>query len=196
MFIMAWSVWQLQKVTRFDFSFPQHRRKRNDFTSFNCLNTKAKFSACLPAGLWAWAEGTNLLFWSSFSFLLRFQILSALWNRQAPIRHTCDWSLWSAPANDNWRVIDAFHVVLRRCIRSCLKDRRATRVRMQRTKWPEQTKTASEVELHPPTHTCCLWSRQDQILLAFFRDLIDINDILATRKQVRDVDRSGCAWKI
>lgn len=55
---------------------------------------------------------------------------------------------------------------------------------------------AWRVQQHPATHTCSLWSRQDQILFPFFRDLIDVNNILATRKQVRDVDRSGCTWKI
>lgn len=46
------------------------------------------------------------------------------------------------------------------------------------------------------TCTCCLWSRQDQTLLSFFRDLIDIYNVLSARKQVGDIHRSGCAWKI
>lgn len=138
------------------FFFPQHECRRNDFTSLNCFNTKAKFSVCLPAGLWAWAEGTNPLFWSytSFSFLFRFQILSALWNRSTPIRHTCDWSLGSAPANDNWCVIDAFHAVLRRCIRSCLKEqhRSVASVRMQRYQMSRANKNSFQ-SAATPTHT-------------------------------------------
>lgn len=55
-------------------------------------------------------------------FLPIFQILPIVQNRCTPIRQTCDWSLWSAPANDNGCVIYTFHSVIRRCIRSCLRE--------------------------------------------------------------------------
>lgn len=80
MFVMAWSGWPVQKVTGVDYSFPQHKCRRNDFTSLNCLNTKAKFSACLPAGLWAWAEtlihcsGVHFPFYLDFRFYQHCEI--------------------------------------------------------------------------------------------------------------------------
>lgn len=46
------------------------------------------------------------------------------------------------------------------------------------------------------TRTCSLRSRQDQALLSFLGYLIDIDNVFPARKQVRDVHRSGRAWKI
>lgn len=56
-----------------------------------------------------------------FSFSPTFQILPIMQNKCTPTGQTCDWSLWSAPADDNGCVIHTLHCVVRWCIRSCLR---------------------------------------------------------------------------
>lgn len=132
MLVKGWSGWQIRREGHGACFWFNTNPEGNIFHPASWIawfrqwnRANAKLSTWFPAGLSDRAElCTSPLSqsYTSFSILPRFQILPVVQNRCTSIRQTCDRSLWSAPANDNWCVIYTFNSVIRRCIRSCLRE--------------------------------------------------------------------------